>query len=47
MLSNGYRSIQLFRYGEEEGTVYILAGDDIEVLISRDGNWRFLNEAGF
>ncbi len=41
MLSNGYREIGLFRYSEETGEVYILAGKDIEVLVFQDGTWEF------
>jgi hypothetical protein len=42
MLSNGYREIALFRYSEETGEVYILAGRDIEVLVFQDGTWEFV-----
>jgi hypothetical protein len=42
MLSNGYREISLFRYSEVTGQVYILAGEDIQVLVFQDGNWEFV-----
>ena len=32
----------LFRFNERTGIVYILAGDDLEIEVSRDGNWSFL-----
>jgi len=41
-LSNCYMNIELFRFNERTGIVYILAGDDLEVEVLRDGNWRFL-----
>lgn len=46
MLSNYYRDIHLFRFDIKTGTIYILADESIEILISRDGKWRFLDEAG-
>ncbi|MFB2833669.1 DUF6888 family protein [Floridanema evergladense] len=46
MLSNYYRNILLFRFDSKTGTIYILAQENMEIFISRDGNWRFLNEAG-
>jgi hypothetical protein len=47
MLSNYYRNIYLFRFDAQAGTVYILAQESIEVLISRDGTWRYLDETEF
>ncbi|WP_071588436.1 DUF6888 family protein [Chlorogloeopsis fritschii] len=44
MLSNYYRNILLFRFDMKTGTIYILAEESLEILISRDGNWRFLDE---
>ena len=43
MLSICYRDIVLFRFDDQIGTVYSLAGEAIEVIISLDGNWRLLN----
>ena len=44
MLSNYYRNILLFRFNSNIGSIYILADENMEILISRDGIWRFLNE---
>jgi hypothetical protein len=44
MLSNYHRNIWLFRFNSNTGGIYILAEENMEILISRDGNWRFLNE---
>lgn len=44
MLSNYYRDIRLFRFDEQTGEVYILAGEDIQIIITRSGFWRFVNE---
>jgi hypothetical protein len=43
MLSICYRDIVLFRFDDQIGTVYILAGEAIEVIVSPDGNWRFID----
>jgi hypothetical protein len=43
MLSNYYRDISLFRFDVLSGNIYILAPETLEILISRDGMWRFLN----
>jgi hypothetical protein len=34
--------IYVVRVDERNGQLFILAGDDIQILISRNGNWRFL-----
>lgn len=44
-LSNFYREIQLFRFSDTTGNVFILAGDELQILVFRDGTWRFVNEA--
>jgi hypothetical protein len=41
MLSNTYRDIHLFRFDPETGDVYILAGEDLEVIVPPSGVWRF------
>ncbi|WP_446366174.1 DUF6888 family protein [Coleofasciculus chthonoplastes] len=45
MLSNCYRDIQLFRFNAQTGEVYIFAGEELQIIVSRNGLWRFLNEA--
>ncbi len=42
MLSNGYQEIHLFRFDEKIGNVFILAGNDIQVVIPPDGAWYFI-----
>jgi hypothetical protein len=45
-LSDGFRDIVLFRFDPLRGEIYILAGQDLELIIYDDGNWEFLpNEA--
>ncbi|WP_371417481.1 hypothetical protein [Anabaena sp. UHCC 0187] len=44
MLSNRLLDIHLIRFDEIERYVYILAGDEMEILIFPEGNWRFNNE---
>jgi hypothetical protein len=41
-LTNTYRPIYVVRLDERDGQLFILAGDDIQILISRNGKWRFL-----
>jgi hypothetical protein len=43
-LSNFYRDIQLFRFSDITGNVFILAGDELQIIVFRDGTWRFVNE---
>ena len=42
MLSNCYRDIRLFRFDEQTADVYILAGDNLQIIIPSSGNWRFV-----
>jgi len=44
MVSNSFLDIHLIRFNEIKGYVYILAGDEIEILIFPEGNWRFIDE---
>lgn len=37
MLSNCYQDIHLFRFDEKKGEIYILAGDDIQIVIPLTG----------
>ena len=39
-LTNAYISIQIVRLDERTGKLFILAGDDLEVVVNRDGNWE-------
>ena len=41
-LSNLYQDIVLFRFNELKSEIYILAGENIEVIIYADGKWEFL-----
>ncbi|HAZ48503.1 MAG TPA: hypothetical protein DDW76_08625 [Cyanobacteria bacterium UBA11369] len=44
MLSSYYRNIELFRFNEQKGYVYIWAGEELQILVFQDGNWRFIDE---
>jgi hypothetical protein len=44
MLSNYYRDIKLFRFDQQIGDVYILAGDNIQIIVPPDGDWRFIEQ---
>lgn len=42
MLSNCYQDIHLFPFDDTKGDVYILAGNDIQIVIPATGEWYFL-----
>ncbi|MBC6476873.1 MAG: hypothetical protein GDA56_02815 [Hormoscilla sp. GM7CHS1pb] len=44
MLSNCYRDIKLFRFSEITGDVYILAGDELQIVVPPNVIWRFIDE---
>ena len=44
MLSNCYRDIQLFRFDNQTGDVFILASDELQIIVPRSGNWSFVDE---
>ncbi len=44
MLSNTYRSIELFRFDPQIRIVFIFAGEELQIIVPSDGIWRFLNE---
>ncbi|MCJ8279790.1 MAG: hypothetical protein AAFY76_10170 [Cyanobacteria bacterium J06649_11] len=41
-LTTAYQPIYMVRLDERTGKLFILAGDDIEILVSRDGEWEYL-----
>ncbi len=45
MLSNLYRDIQVFRFDDKTGDVFILASDELQIIVSRNEPWRFVDEA--
>ncbi|MEH1830154.1 MAG: hypothetical protein V7L22_33255 [Nostoc sp.] len=40
--TTAYLPINIVRLDERTGNIFILAGNEIEILISRDINWRYL-----
>jgi hypothetical protein len=46
MLSNAYKDIHLFRFDVLTRDIYILAGENLQIIIPPSGLWRFLNETG-
>ena len=40
-LTSMYLSIHLVRLDERTGNIFILAGEEIEIVITRDGQWGF------
>ena len=43
-LSNFYLDIHLFRYDQQRKEIYIIAGDNISLIIDAQGNWEFDND---
>ncbi|MCL1463354.1 hypothetical protein LAY41_02735 [Argonema galeatum A003/A1] len=41
-LTNFYRSVDLLRFDERDGTVYIFGGEELQIKLYRDGTWEFL-----
>lgn len=41
-LTTFYRSIELLRFDERDGTIFIFAGEELQIQIARDGLWRFI-----
>ncbi|MFN6560582.1 MAG: DUF6888 family protein [Nostoc sp. ChiSLP01] len=44
-LTNTFTPIYIVRLDEQTGNVFILAGDNIEIEIYRNGLWRFLRSS--
>ncbi|MGV0104310.1 DUF6888 domain-containing protein [Nostoc sp. DSM 114160] len=44
MLSNLYKDIRLFRFDDTTGQVYILAEDEVKIIVLSNGIWDFVNE---
>jgi hypothetical protein len=43
-LSNAYRPVYVFRFEPLTGYIFILAGENLQVVIAQDGNWEFIND---
>lgn len=43
MLSNSYRNIELFRFDNQTGVVFIFAGEELQIIVFPNGLWRFLD----
>ena len=44
MLSNLLRNIELFRFDERTKEIFIIAGDELQVVIPSTGTWQFYEE---
>lgn len=47
MLSSYFRDIQIFRFDERTGIVFIFAGEELQIIVNPQGKWRFFNAAEF
>lgn len=45
MLSNYFRDIQVFRFDDQTNTVFVFAGEELQIIVNSQGHWRFLNAA--
>ncbi len=45
MLSNSYRNIEIFRFDNKTGEVYILAGEELQIIVPSNAPWRFVDES--
>jgi len=45
MLSSYFRDIQIFRFDEQMDIVFIFAGEELQIIVNSQGEWRFLNAA--
>jgi hypothetical protein len=43
MLSTCYKEILLFQFDDRTGDVFILAGEEIQILVFANGDWRFID----
>jgi hypothetical protein len=41
-LTNMFKPIYIVRLDERTGDVFVLAGEDLQLLIPPDGDWRFI-----
>jgi hypothetical protein len=47
MLSNYFRDIQIFRFDDQTNIVFIFAGEELQIIVNPQGQWRLLNAAEF
>jgi hypothetical protein len=41
-LTTFYRSVELLRFDERDGTIFIFAGEELQIQVNRNGLWRFI-----
>jgi len=41
-LTNFYRSVEMLRFDERDGTIFIFAGEELQIQVYRDGTWEYL-----
>lgn len=39
VLTNFYRSIEILRFDQRDRTIFIFAGEELQIQVSRDGTW--------
>jgi hypothetical protein len=43
-LTNFYHSVEILRFDERDGTIFIFAGEELQIQVARNGLWRYINE---
>ena len=43
LFPNCYRDIQIFRFDPQTKVVFIFAGEELQILVNAQGQWRFLD----
>ena len=43
MLSNSYRNIEIYRFDDQTGVVFIFEREELQIIVPPNGQWRFLN----
>ena len=41
-LTTFYRSIELLRFDERDGVIFIFAEEELQIQINKNGLWRFI-----
>ncbi|KAM3097432.1 DUF6888 family protein [Phormidesmis sp. 146-12] len=41
-LTDCFRSIEVLRLDKRDGSIFIFAGEELQIQVSRNGLWRFI-----
>jgi hypothetical protein len=40
---DSYRNIEIYRFDDQTGVVFIFASEELQIIVPANGQWRFLN----